>query len=206
MVVRPGIPHTAIAAEAEEWRADLLVVGAHARPALARFLVGSTAERVIRLAHRPVLVAVGNREAPFGRVLVAVDLSEHSRRVLDAAGAIARSDDSELRVLFVQEPLPEILVEGEPFDPDEYRRHGRAQIERTVAEADLFEGAAVEILMREGRPGDRILDAAKDWNADLIVMGTHGFGFFERLILGSTSLHVLRHGHRATIVVPPVDR
>jgi nucleotide-binding universal stress UspA family protein len=39
----------------------------------------------------------------------------------------------------------------------------------------------------------------------LIVMGSHGFGFFNRLLLGSISLYVLRHGHRATLVVPRPD-
>ncbi len=41
------------------------------------------------------------------------------------------------------------------------------------------------------------------WGADPIVLGSYGFGFFNRLQLGSTSLHVLRHGHVATPVVSP---
>ena len=74
---------------AEDVDADLIVVGAHPRPAVARFLVGSTAERVIRMAHRPVLVATEQRREPFQRVLAAVDLSGPSHRVVEATVATA---------------------------------------------------------------------------------------------------------------------
>jgi universal stress protein E len=70
-----GLAAPVITQVAEDVGADLIVVGAHPRPAVARYLVGSTAERVIRLAHRPVLVATEQRREPFRRVLVAVDLS-----------------------------------------------------------------------------------------------------------------------------------
>ncbi len=56
--------------------------------------------------------------------------------------------------------------------------------------------------IREGHAGHEILHAAEEWGADLIIMGTHGFGFFNRLLLGSISVYVLRHGHLATLVVP----
>jgi nucleotide-binding universal stress UspA family protein len=56
--------------------------------------------------------------------------------------------------------------------------------------------------VREGHAGQEILHAAEEWNADLVVMGAHGFGFFNRLLLGSISTYVLRHGNRATLVVP----
>jgi nucleotide-binding universal stress UspA family protein len=64
--------------------------------------------------------------------------------------------------------------------------------------------ATVEARTREGEAGEGILEEAQDWDADLIVLGTHGFGFFDRLMLGRTSLYVLRHGHRATLVVPSI--
>ncbi|HEX8911794.1 MAG TPA: universal stress protein, partial [Humisphaera sp.] len=55
-VVREGQPQAEIVDAAREWGADLIVVGAHARGRLARFLVGSTAEWVVRHAHCPVTV------------------------------------------------------------------------------------------------------------------------------------------------------
>jgi nucleotide-binding universal stress UspA family protein len=202
--VRRGLPPPTIAAVAEEREADIVVLGAHPRPAIARFLVGSTAERVIRLADRPILVAVEGRRQPFRRILVALDLSQHSRRVVRAAVAIARADGAAVRVLHAQEPLPPMVAEAEAFDPAEHRRHVRAQLQAIVDEAELPREVDLELRLPEGRAGDLILKESQVWDADLIVMGTHGFGLFERLLLGSTSTHILRHAHRATVVVPPL--
>ncbi len=203
--VRGGAAAPVISSTAKEQGADLIVVGAHPRRALTRFLVGSTAERVIRLAHRPVLVAVQARRQPFRRILAALDLSTQSKVVLETAAAIALADGAEVRALYIQEPLPPMLMEAAAFDQEEYRRQGRGQMERLLEEVALPAGVTAAGRVREGRAGHEILEEAQDWDADLVVLGTHGFGFFERLLLGSTSIHVLRHGHRATIIVPPAE-
>ncbi len=203
--IQSGFSAPLISRIAQERDADITVMGAHPHPALARFLVGSTAERVIRTAHRPVMVAVVPRTAPFQRILVAVDLSAHSRRVLRAAAAIARADDAELRVLYAREPLPPMLVETGGYDEEAYRRLGPEQLESVVAEADTPPDLRTQLIVLEGRAGDAVLREASEWDADLIVMGSHGFGFFERLLLGSTSIHVLRHSERATVIVPPAE-
>lgn len=204
--VRDGLASRTITEIAEERAADLIVLGAHPRSAISRLLGGSTTERLLRLSRRPVLVAVAARGEPFQRILAPVDLSEQSRHVLEVAGTIAASDGASLRTLFVQEPLPPMVMESEMFDPQAYHRHGGVMLDRVIEETGLPAGLTIDRIVREGRAGERILEAAEEWDADLIVMGSHGFGLFERLILGSTSLHVLRHGHRATIVVPPGTR
>lgn len=200
--VRAGMAAPVIAEQADEGRADLVVVGAHPRPALARTLVGSTAERVLRLAHCPVMVAVDERRLPFRRVLAAIDLSGQSRAVLETAAAIARIDRAEVRALFVEEPLPSMLVAAAVYDQREALRHSREQMEKCLEEAALPSGVIVDGRMRKGRSGDEILSEAQDWDAHLIVVGSHGFSFLDRLLLGSTSLHVLRHAERAIVVVP----
>jgi universal stress protein E len=197
-----GLAAPTITQVAEEISADLVVVGAHPRPAVARFLVGSTAERVIRLARRPVLVATEQRREPFRRVLVAVDLSGQSHRVLEAAVATAIACGSELRALYVQDRLTPMLLEAALFDEKETRHHARSQLKKTVAKVTVPSELMVGQEVREGHAGQEILHAAEEWDADLIVMGAHGFGFFNRLLLGSISTYVLRHGHRATLVVP----
>jgi nucleotide-binding universal stress UspA family protein len=200
--VRAGLAPQLISRMAEESGADLIVVGANPQPALAGSLVGSTGRRVLYLAERPVLVANEARREPFRRVLTAVDLSEASQPVLESAWAIARADGAELRALYVLEPLPMMLAKVAAGREEERHGQGRRELERVLAAANLPGEAAVEPRMREGHSGREILQEAQDWDADLIVVGTHGFGFFNRLLLGSTSLHVLRHGHRATLVVP----
>ncbi|UCC73470.1 MAG: universal stress protein [Gemmatimonadota bacterium] len=200
--LRGGLAAPLITEMAEESGADLLVVGAHPRPAVARMLVGSTAERVIRLAHCPVLVATEKRREPFERILVAVDLSRQSRYVLEIAATIAQADQAEIRALYVQDRLTPMLLEAALFDERERRHHARAQFEQVFSEVSLPSELMVSREIREGHAGHEILHEAADWKADLIAVGTHGFGFFNRLLLGSTSVYLLRHGHLATMVVP----
>jgi nucleotide-binding universal stress UspA family protein len=157
---------------------------------------------VLYLAQRPVLLASEARREPLRRVLAAVDLSEMSGRVLAAAWALAKADGAELRALYVLEPLPLVLAKATSFDEAERLRHGREQMEKVLEDAGLLGEESVQARMREGRAGHEILEEAQGWAADLVAVGTHGFGFFDRLLLGSTPLYLLRHGQRATLVVP----
>lgn len=200
--LRKGLAAPTINDVAEEIDADLIIVGAHPRPSVARFLVGSTAERVIRLAHRPVLVATDGRTEPFQRILAAVDLSAQSRRVLAVALGIAEACGAAVRALYVQDRLTPMLLEAALFDEKETRHAAASQLRKTLAKISVPSEVVMSQEVREGHAGHEILHAAEEWGADLVVMGTHGFGFFNRLLLGSISVYVLRHGHLATLVVP----
>ncbi len=200
--VRAGLAPQLVNKVAEETAADLIVVGANPQPVLAKSLVGSTGRRILYLADRPVLVASAARREPFQRVLAAVDLSEASRGVLETAWSLAVADRAELRALYVLEPLPLMLARITGDREEERRRKGREETERVLEAVGLTGEEAIQGRMREGHAGREILEEAQDWDADLIVVGSHGFGFFDRLMLGSTALFVLRHGHRATVVVP----
>ena len=202
--VHSGFPAPLISRVADERAADLIVLGAHPHPAVARFLVGNTAERVIRTARRPVLVAIEPRAEPFRRILVAVDLSTQSRRVLRAAAAIAKAEGAELRALYAREPLPPMLLESGLFVEESYPGFGPDDLAESIAVAELRD-IRVEPRVREGHAGDVVLEETAEWDADLVVIGSHGFGFFERLLLGSTSIHILRHSQRATVIVPPIE-
>jgi len=203
--VRAGLAPRLVNRIADESDAGLIVVGAQPQPVIARSLVGSTGRRILYLARKPVLVAAEPRREPFHRILAAVDLSAGSGRVLEAAWAIAGTDKAELRVLYALEPLPMMLAETVSYTEEERLRHGREQMEKVLDEAGLLEEEAVHARMREGGAGHEILEEAQDWDADLVVVGTHGFGFFDRLLLGSTPLYVLRHGQRSTLVVPTAE-
>ncbi|UCF19867.1 MAG: universal stress protein [Gemmatimonadota bacterium] len=200
--VRAGLAPQLVNRVADEVKADLLVVGADPQPALTRSLVGSTGRRILYLADRPVLLASEPRREPFRRVLAAVDLSEKSGAVLEGAWAIARGDGAALRVLYVLEPLPLMLARKALYEESERRRHGEDQMRQVLAAAGLQKERTVDERMRQGHAGREILQEAQDWDADLIAVGTHGFGFFDRLLFGSTALYVLRHGQRSTLVVP----
>lgn len=84
-----------------------------------------------------------------------------------------------------------------------------SEIERLRKEtADRFEAASaagveLDILVDVGQPAARILNRATSLPADLIVMGTHGTGGFERLVLGSVTEKVLRKAACPVLTVPP---
>lgn len=202
VLVRSGMAAPTISELCAELETNLLVVGAHPRPAVARFLVGSTAERMIRLARIPVLVATRPRGQPYRKILAAVDLSRHSAPVLETAVAVAAADGAELHALYVQDHLSPMLLEAALFDERETHAHARRQFENMLEGVSRPSELIIVPEMGEGHPGREILHEAEQWDADLIVMGSHGFGFFNRLLLGSTSIYVMRHGHRDTLVVP----
>lgn len=97
-----------------------------------------------------------------------------------------------------------MLLESGLFVEESYPGLGPDDLAESIAAAELRD-IRVEPRVREGRAGDAVLEETAEWDADLVVIGSHGFGFFERLLLGSTSIHILRHSERATVIVPPIE-
>ncbi|UCC71881.1 MAG: universal stress protein [Gemmatimonadota bacterium] len=203
--IESGVPATLVVKAADQVEADLIVLGAQRRSAVARLLAGSTAGRVIQLARCPVLTTTAARREPLRRVLAATDLSPRSNRVLDMAAAVAAIDGAKLRVLHVSEPLDAMMRHLALFDEELAQRSARSQLERSVSSLAKRADIPVESETRDGDAGKEILEEANSWEADLTVIGTHGFGFFERLLLGSTALHILRLARRPVLVVPSAE-
>lgn len=194
-----GDPAREIVQTASSAGADLIVIGTHHRRGLERWLLGSTAELVMRRATCPVLTACqsGGRPAAegFAHVLCAVDLYPSSRHTLQAAASFAR-EDGELTVMHVVEgPSDQTLGVLGHMDVPEYRRQleaeARQRLHETVAGA-LHEGRRVDELVASGRAYRQILRVASERSTDLIVMGIHGAGPVDRLFFGSTALQVVR--------------
>jgi len=143
----------------------------------------------------------------FRRILCPVDFSDHSRRALDHAIAIARLHKSTVTVLYVFAPMPVAAVglgpmglEPTVLSPIDSER----LLEETKAFAAMESapGVTVETLVRGGSAAAEIVDQAVDMQADLLVMGTHGRSGFERLILGSVTERVLRKAPCPVMTVP----
>jgi nucleotide-binding universal stress UspA family protein len=141
------------------------------------------------------------------RILCPVDFSEHSRRALDHAIAIARWYESTVTVLHVFSSAP--IAVGAPgpvfFEPMVLLPDDR---DRLLADTQAFARAAgapgitIEALVREGNTAAEILEQAAGMKADLIVIGTHGRSGVERLLLGSVAEKVLRRAGCAVLTVP----
>jgi nucleotide-binding universal stress UspA family protein len=145
----------------------------------------------------------------YKRILVPIDGSETSVGALDAALQLAHEHDAELKPLYVVD-APPLMYSEAAFDPS------------LVREAFVKEGAhviadATEKMQREGVKGSprvlevdpigddiaqRITRAAKEFDADLVVMGTHGRRGWRRLVLGSVAERFLRISTRPVLLVP----
>ena len=133
------------------------------------------------------------------RILCPVDFSDHSRRALDQAIAIARWYESTVTVLHVFSPAP--VVEFDP-GPVVYDRDQLLADTKAFAEKEGAPGITIEALVREGNTPTEILEQATGMQADLLVIGTHGRSGFERLLLGSIAEKVLRKVSCPVMTVP----
>jgi nucleotide-binding universal stress UspA family protein len=188
---------TGVLEAAERHRADLLVAGTRGRTGWKRFLLGSTAKRLVRDAPCPVLT-VHEKDAgpprPLHTVLVPTDFSEDATLAVEAA-ASALAPEGERRLVLVHAFGIPIETEHHParllieaLRAAEGTAQARIEALRTKLERP---GLTIETLVREGHPADVILAHAEAVRADLIAMGTHGRSGIDRLLLGSTTERVL---------------
>lgn len=191
-------PAGRILACASRLPADLLVMGTHARAGLERLVLGSVTEKVLRKAPCPVLTvpppAVRAMQAPFKRLLCPVDFSDWSLAALRFALSLAQESDARLTILHVL-PLPGDQA-YEPLDTPEFRLRcedqARRRLDALVAdEARQFCEPVTKLIW--GAPYRRILEVADEEVTDVIVMGVHGRGIVDRLLVGSTTNEIVRH-------------
>jgi nucleotide-binding universal stress UspA family protein len=134
-------------------------------------------------------------------VLCPVDFSEFSGPSLTHAVRLARVFRARLTVLHVIPPLPAAIHEGTGFpwvaNPDEL---ARVELDRLV-EPVVGQGVPIETRVLEGDTVRSIRAQAAALPADLVVVGTHGQGGFERLVLGSIAEKVIRTAPCAVLAV-----
>ncbi len=139
------------------------------------------------------------------RILCPVDLSDVSRHTADHAVAVARRYAAAITALHVCYPVMIPAGDFAVVGPLAMPAEDEVKKARTQVEA-LFEaagGGIVDVLIETGQPAPRILAAADSLPADLIVMGTHGVGGFEHLVLGSVTEKVLRRATCPVLTIPP---
>jgi universal stress protein A len=142
----------------------------------------------------------------FQHVLVAVDGSEFAAHALNVASSLAVAVHGQIGLVHVIEPK---FVSGETGIPADQqwallRNDGKGLL-KTAASAIPAHPNPWKFL-REGTPWTEIVDSARKWPADLIVLGTHGRSGLTRLLFGSTAEGVMRHAPCPVVVVPPASR
>jgi nucleotide-binding universal stress UspA family protein len=200
--VEVGTPPPTIVRLAEEAQADLILLG-HGRHAIAeRWFGNETALKVMRLSHLPVLAVPAEMRALPRRALFAVDFTEWS---VDAALAAIRLMPAEAEVHLAHvlwTPSDTLWVGGVDWITE--RRDRLAEqldtLRRRIGEAT---GAAVIAHMLDGDPALQLLRLAERIGAELIAAGSHGAGFFGRILMGSVSTRLVRRATCAVLVNPP---
>jgi nucleotide-binding universal stress UspA family protein len=203
-----GDPRAAIPAAADEWRADLVVVGARGLGAVRGFLLGSVSAAVVHGAHCPVLV-VKDPPRPLRRTLIAIDGSEDALAAARFFAGLRLDPGVATRLIGVVERVhiphtaPGFVTPLLARAIESLLAERRAKIDEALdrVEAELRgKVPGVERLTPVGLPADEIVGAARSWPADLVVVGARGLGAIERLFLGSVSERVL-HGADCPVLV-----
>lgn len=173
----------------------LLVLGAHGAGFIRQLLLGTTAERLLRRALRPLLVVRRPALAPYRHVLVAVDFSAGSISSIHFARALAPQTRLTLFHAFeipFESKLRFAEVDESVLDQQRSRARQRASLalNQIAADAGLDAGDHYT-LIAHGNPAARLLETARQLEADLIVVCKHGVSMSDELLLGSVTRQVL---------------
>ena len=200
LVARAGRPGVVIDEVARERGAGLVVVGGRHHGALVRGLGGSTAHHLVRTSPVPILIVQGSERMPR-RILVATDLFGAASPTLATARRYAERCDAQLRVLHVIEPAKFPTVVPLSLDPGVFEAQSREAFWRLV-EAELPDVPLDDRVVRQGRIDEEIAEEAVAWRAELVVIGSHGRGWIDRMLIGSTTERLLNRLPTSLLVVP----
>lgn len=199
VAVSTGRAAGALAQAADTAGADLLVIGAHGAHPVRDLLVGTTAQKLLRISPCPVLVVRRKPTTEYRTVLAPTDFSAPSRAALQTS--LGLLPQATVHVAHAFELPYEGLARYASVDPDtlaRYRREARARLHETLRNFADEVGVA---------PGRRVLHVAHGYaprcierwiettDADLVVIAAHGKSELEATFLGSVSLHTVMAAH-----------
>ena len=200
-------PARALHHVAERTGAALVVVGSSHRGPVGRVMPGSTAERLLHGSPCPVaIVPRGHAEAPIATIAVGHDGSEESDAALATACALARRLGASLRVIRVFDtaaaaaPLVAGMNAGSYIE--DLERERREDLERVVA--GVPEELRAEAVFLTGSPGREL--AGESQSADLMVVGSRGYGPARAVLLGGVTHVLVRDAACPVLVLPRGSR
>ena len=205
--IEQGSAYAELVNRAEEWQADLIVVGNHGRSELKHMFLGSVAEKVAR--HAPCSALIARKHAE-GVVLVATDLSDPAQLALAAGAREASRRKCRLVVMHVTDTLsrrtaPAMALLGVNLtaDPPEVARE-RDNLARQLIETSLKSlGAEAEIRLVSGEPSEEILRLVVLLPAELLVLGTRGRSSIARIMLGGVATRIVQSAPCSVLAVRP---
>jgi nucleotide-binding universal stress UspA family protein len=144
---------------------------------------------------------------PWQSLLCPLDYSENSRRALRWAAALAGQTGARLKIVHVTDTVLASAASSRGLDPlDEAARGELGEFVCSALPRDASWLPPPALDLRVGTPHEQILASAREDASDLIVMGTHGWSGYRKLLFGSTTERVLRETTIPVIAVPLGER
>ena len=170
-----GDPADKIIETARSWNPDLVMMPTHGLGFFRSFLLGSVTAKVLHDVECPVWTGIHEEDAPplekitWSRVLCAIDLGDRSSQVLEWAEFLAREHRADSKIMHVTPALGEAATGWD----DEFAASLAADAKSRIAALQAAAGTNSTIQIARGNPGTAITCAAKDYSADLLVIGRH---------------------------------
>ncbi len=192
ITVLEGHPVERILGFAKQQRPDLIVMGSHGRSGYARLRLGSVAESVVQQAVLPTLVvrARGGKPAPqkIASILCPVTFDEHATQSILISAALAATSGGNLIVMHAEEGGLSLDVNGKQLCD--------------LVPASVRSHCMVIEVVRQGSAAEQILLAAREHDADVIVLTAKHRRFLDFSVIGNTTEKVMRHADSAVLVLP----
>jgi len=196
-IVKIDDPRFVILRQAEEWPADLILIKAHSYSNFSRWLLGSVSRTVLGDAPCSVEIvrataAPAERGARNGlKILLGIDGSIFSIAAAQSVAARPWPIGTIVKLLSVIEPVVRLTEHLLPLSRSDAQlmQEVLKQVEAILSEAGL---STTRNIVR-GKPKEKIINEAKTWSADLVVVGSHGRRGVKRWLLGSVSEAVATH-------------
>ena len=197
-----GWPATELIQKADEWNADLVVVGSQGRSAVGIFILGSVSKKVVTDSLHSVRVVrprVDKSSDTPPRVMVGVNGSPEAEHAVRAVGNRVWPAATEVRIITVNDgTAPARISRVLPTAAEMIRSINQqaAEAARMMTDWAANElraiGLQVSVAIEQGEPGRVIIEEARKWDADSIFVGSRKFsGAFERFRLGSISTELV---------------
>ncbi len=207
--VRTGKAAEHVLEAASQPDVDLIVIATHGRSGIARWRLGSVADKIIRSAPCPALVLGPNVESELAsysldRILVPVDGSEMAESALSLATWIADSAKSEIDLVRVVSLTPVAMDQSMGVYPVDLvtamEDAGRSYLDRVAEE--IGENRTVNTTLLIGTAGEQLLEYMNEKPASLVILASHGRTGVARAALGSVADRLL-HGPSPVLVFRP---